>query len=588
MLAPLSRGRFERIRFAARAILESLVRGHDFLDELADSDAPLSFLARIARGLHGIAVFPLRALGRLLLRLGDDPADVFADDLVAVRLCGSDSVVHAVLRADFGGAMLEEMDRRLAQAAREGVFTRDVYAHLPEAATAVREAHNDFTLGEPPTLRGPSAGKYADVYEPGQKYLSEAWAGFPPPSEREQNAKRTFVACERDDRTAADVLDQPGRLHERLTRLRYEEVLGVAGDHRSLAPEVVGRWLRTRDRPAFPGRYNGVYDGGRPIEPGTPRDRDVAVASDAWNEVRLVSTAGRLYAQAGERAARWRSAKVGLEKVLRRTIYRPTGRDRAIVEDLEDDVRKLGRWLAALDRWAYVIHVHMAARLPNLARHDELLHRYDSLLRFQPLAIDAREYRNRVAAFVRQLEDLDGPPPFRLRRDATHEFKASRKDLALLLKEAGEIEDPFLREWTGELPLDQFLFAHEGRPFDERLPPGATGRRMLRAWDEVVTKAQWLHSRCVAAMLELHESIEDEYRGQVGPLPAMMDEPILDAIVLELEARREGDLTSGGAEVDLEPETLELEVEPNSATGGRRHASGDDDPWWRDQEAAKE
>src|SRR5205085_443593 len=85
------------------------------------------------------------------------------------------------------------------------------------------------------------------------------------------------------------------------------------------------------------------------------------------------------------------------------------GRDRAMAEDLEDDIRKAARWLAALDRWAYVVHVHMAARLPDLALHDALLARYESVLRFQEFTADADEYRNRVTAYVRKLEGSGGP-----------------------------------------------------------------------------------------------------------------------------------------------------------------------------------
>jgi hypothetical protein len=553
-LAPTSRGWMERTRFEARALLKSLVGGRDFLDEFAETDAALSAVARLVSATHRIAIAPVRALGRVLLRLAAHPPDALADDLVAVRICGSDALVHAILRADFAGATLDELDRMLTEAARDGFYTSDAFAHSPDAATLVREAHNDFTLGETPTLRGPSAGKYADVFEPDQSYLSDVWSGFPAPSAREQNAKRMFVACERDERPARELIDDPHRLRERLTNLRYDEVYGLSPGIFTLSPTVIARWMRTHERPAFSGRYNGVYDGGRPIDPGTPKDRDAALLAESWDEARLVSTAGRLYAQAGERAACWRTARAGLEKVLRRTLGRPSGRDRAMADDLEDELRRVGRWLAALDRWAFVTHIHMAVRLPDLARHNELLDRYDSILQFQPLAVDAREYRNRVAAFVRLLDQYSGLPPIRLRRDAGHEFRASRRDLELLLKEAAEFDDSLIREQIGDIRLDRFLFAQERLPFREQLPVSSGGRRILRAWDQVVAKAQWLHSQMVAALLDLHERVENEYRLQVGPLPALAEEALRDAIVIDEKSE---ELT-----IDHQPDVVELEFEP--------------------------
>lgn len=543
-LAPLARWPLERVRFAARAVLASLIAGDSFLEEMADTDAPLAGLARLASRLHLAATWPLRPVARVLHRLGVNPPDALADDLAAVRLGGSDAMVHAVLRADFAGATLKELDDALERAAARGVFARDLYAHTADAVTATREAHNDFTLGETPTLRGPNAGKYADVYEPGQHYLSDMWRRLPGPVEREQNAKRTFVPCERDDRPAADLLDGPGHLRERLTALRYQEVLDADDDYLPLSPEVVGRWLRTGGEPAIPERYGGVYDPPRLIDPGGPAERDRALATDAWEDARLASTAAGLYARAGERAARWRAARAALDKILRRTMYRPAGRDRAMAEDLEDDQRKVGRWLSALDRWAYVVHVHMAARLPDLALHDALIRRYESVLDFQSLAADAREYRNRVAAYVRRLEEYPGPPPYRLGRDARREFEASRKDFSLLMDEAADRTDPLLTEWTGGVSLDRFLHAHTGKPFRGRLAPLALGLRLLRAWEEVAAKARWLHLLGVTALLELHREIEERFAAQAGPAGV-----VPEAIVLEPVEE----------EVELEPDVVEEE-----------------------------
>ena len=81
-------------------------------------------------------------------------------------------------------------------------------------------------------------------------------------------------------------------------------------------------------------------------------------------------TAAGLYANAGEHTARWRAAQAAFDKVMRRTVYHPKGRDLAIADDLEEELHKLGRWFASLDRWVYVIHVHMAARLPDLSRRE--------------------------------------------------------------------------------------------------------------------------------------------------------------------------------------------------------------------------
>jgi hypothetical protein len=533
-LAPLGRGRIDRVAFKSQTLLEALTEGVDWLDELGRSNSALASLGRAAGWVYAAAIAPVSFVGRILLRVGTPRDQDFADDLASVRIAGSDALVHAVLRSDFAGATLRELDEALLLAARDGVYTRDLFAHVGDGATILREAHNDFTLGEPPFLRGPTAGKHAEVFEPGQRYLSSVWRGFPGPSEREHNAKRTFVAAERDDRPAAELLDNPARLREKLTVLRYVETFRTGDDFIPFPAEVVCRWLTTRGEEAFPGKYAGCYDGGRRIQPGSVAECESALTAETWDDARLLSTEAGLYRHAGERASRWRATRTAHDRLMRRTFYHPTGRERAYADDLADDLRKCSRWLAALDRWAYVVHVHMAARLPDLGLHDELLNRYESVLRFQTIAADAREYRNRTSVYVEQLDRYAGPPPYRLARDAGREFDASRKDFYALLEEAEIIDDAFINECTGGIRLHQFLYAHDVRPVRGDPSSQVFGRLMLEAWTEIAVKAHWLHRLGVAALLTLHERILTEFSARCPALPlSAVTQEIPDVIVLD-------------------------------------------------------
>lgn len=519
-LAPIAGGRLERFRSTARMLLEALTDGLDRVDEAAaESDSLLAGLARIVRGTHSGLVLPIRLAGRLLLRVDPVRDDSRSDDLAAVRIAGSDALVLAVFRADFAAAALRETDHLLAGAAGDGVWTADLYDHLSDGVRKLREAHNDFTLGERPPLRGPTAGKHTEIFEPGQHYLSKMWDGFPPPDEREQDAKREFVIAERDDRPAAELFDQPSRLRERLTTLRYLEVVQADDDYLPVPAATVRRWLNTRSDSPFPVKYAGCYDAGRTIDPGSGSDREAALAAESWDDARLLATAAAaLYTRAADQTATWRTARASLERLQQRTMFRPKGRERARSDDLEDDVRKATRWLNALDRWAYVVHVHMAARLPDRDRHDTLLQRYDSVLRFQPLVADARRSRGRVVAFVDRLAAAEGYTPYRLGRDAADEFAAGRRVLDEVLADAARNRDPLLQEWAGDVPLDQFLYSHADRPPKRARGTLGYGRRLLDAWEELEGKARWLHRLGVGTLLELHEQIEREFAARV-PAP---------------------------------------------------------------------
>jgi hypothetical protein len=573
-LAPMAGGRAERFRSTVRALLDVLTFGVDRIDEAAGhSDSVLARLAGFVGSLHAGVTYPVRIAGRLLLRLDPVREDALADDLDAVRVAGSDALVHAVLRSDFAAAGLGEADDLLDAAARAGLWTADLYAHMPDGLAAVRTAHNDMTLGDAPVLRGPTAGKHTEVFDPGRHYLSKMWSGFPPPEEREQNAKRDFVPAERDDRPAAELLADRERLRERLTVLRYRDVFETNTDYLPIPAETVRRWLANRDEGPLPPRYAGSYLPARKIDPGAPEERTAALTGDPWDDVRLVHTARNLYERAGERAAAWRSGRAALDNILQRTAYQPTGRNRALADDLEDDLRKAGRWLAALDRWAYVVHVHMAARLPDLGMHDELIARYESVLRVQPLAVDAGGYRRRVSAFARRLAAVAGHTPYRLARDAAQEFAASRKDLEAFLAEAAAIRDPLLAEWTGDVPLGQFLYSHVRRPPKRARGTATYGRRLLDAWDEIAGKSQWLARLSVAALLELHERIEREFEGHVSgatfPLPGETGDGVR---LPDLDDTDEIEIEPSGPS---EPDFVE-EVPPTPASDDEANPWGDE------------
>ena len=540
-LAPLGQGRFERYHFTVRRLLEAFVDGFDHIDEAGTrSNSVVAGLARIARAVHYAAISPFRVVGRVVLRLGRGKYDAFANDLGAVGVAGSDALVHAILRADFAGATLREIDEALILAVKEGVFTRDLYAHVADAATILHEAHNDFTLGEPPFLRGPNAGKHTDVFEPGQRYLSAVWRGFPGPSEREHSAKRAFVTAERDDRPAAELLDEPTPLREKLTTMWYVERRASGDDLIPFPSEVVRQWLATGRDETLATKYAGCYDAGRRIQPGTRNERELALTTDTWDDARLLSTATGLYTNAGDRAARWRGARTALDRLLRKTMYRPAGRERAYAQDLEEDLRKMSKWLAALDRWVYVVHVHMAARLPDIALHDELLHRYESVLRLAAVCRGrprVSQPRRRLRGATERVWRHRAVPTA---RDAEREFDASRKDFVALLVEATGVDDPFLSDWTGGVRLDRFLYAHQELPGRGNFSAEQFGQRMLQAWTEVAAKALWLHRRSVTGLLDLHERILTEFKAMVGPLPPPLppiveQQKIPEAILLEPE-----------------------------------------------------
>jgi hypothetical protein len=528
-LAPLSRGRLERLRVSGALLLEGFLTGDDAVDDFALTLERGSGFARLVRGCFVGISFPMRGLAQLCHWCTQLPELELQNDLVAVRLAGSDSLVHAVYQTDVAELLLSKFDDELIACRREGVCTADLYAHRADALTFVRASFKDDMLGELPSLRGQHAGKYVDVFEPSQKYYSEMWDDFPSPSLREAVAKKEFVMVELDERPAQQLLANLPDLRLRFTRLRYQQVLQSASDLIMLPPETVRRWLNNSATAPFAPKFGGAYDEGRLIEPGKRQERESALLAEEWDDARLSSAAATLYVRVAPVVQRWQAARKTLRKLLHKTLYRPMRKDRERVDDLDDERIKSGKWLAALDQRAFVIHVHMAARLPDLRWHEELLERYRSVLRFQLFVADAREYRDRTAAFADCLAEVS-LPSYTLRRDAASEFTHSREDFEGLLADAARLNDPLLATFIDQVPLEQFLYSHEGTP---SFRGDREGRRLLVAWNEIVRKADWLHHLGLQALLELHEKVVYLFREQTNLL-VEVGEPILEPIDDEL------------------------------------------------------
>lgn len=503
-LAPLHRSRVQRWHFRAVLLLEGYLNGIDALDALAATTERGSGFARMVRGSYRGLTFPVRLLALLCRWCVRVPEQELANDGVAVRLAGSDSLVHALFHTDHADLFLSKWNDELVACRREGIRTRDLYAHRGDAERRTRNAAQDDMLGVLPAQRGLQAGKYVDVFEPNQAYRGECWEHFPSPGVREEAAKRTFVIVEADERPATMLLLNLPALCEQLTQAHYEAILHAEPTLLPLPPSTVRRWLAMSPDTEFLPRYGGLYDAGRLLEPGSRNEREAALLSHTWDDTALANGVATLYTRVAPVVQRWQEARKKLRKLLRKTLYRPGRRYRDDVQDLDDERIKTGKWLAAIDQRAFVLYVHMAARLHDHALHDDLIQRYRSILRFQVFVADAREFCDRTAAYVHH-----GEPSSTFRR----ELRRSREDFENLLADAREHHDALLLAFTDGVPLERFLYAHEGG-LPMRLD--RAGRRLLHAWEEVVGKVDWLHNLGIRALLQLHEQIAHAFAEQTA------------------------------------------------------------------------
>jgi Zn-dependent protease with chaperone function len=274
--------------YVAHQITAQLVARRDkldaFLQSLSRSDIRVAWVGWILqtvvwaiRSLIDLAFRGVLVLQRALSREMEMQAD-----LVAVGLTGSDALVHALSKMR---AADDSWDRTLNFAAGEklrGVPPRDLFAVQQEIVRRMAAILNDPLYGRVPPLPLEGAAAHR-LFRAELTHPPRMWQTHPLNHEREENAKRAYVAAPLDERPAWIVFDETAALRERLSA----QVLD-AGDAPGADPaETLARLAERFGRPSLDARYHGVYFG-RPVA------RGVRDAAELFGEATVADLA-RLY-----------------------------------------------------------------------------------------------------------------------------------------------------------------------------------------------------------------------------------------------------------------------------------------------------
>jgi Zn-dependent protease with chaperone function len=277
--------------YVAHQVTAHLVARRDrldgFLDSLSRSDIRIAWAGWLLqtvvwaiRSLVALAFRGVLAMERALAREMEMQAD-----LVAVSLTGSDAPVHALSKMR---AADDSWDRTLAFATGEklrGAPPRDLFAVQQEIVRRMAAILNDSLYGRVPPLPLEGAASHR-LFREELTRPPRMWQSHPLNHEREENAKRTYIAAPLDERPAWIVFDEAQGLRERVSA----QVL-AAGDAAPADPaDTLARLAERFGRPSLDARYHGVYFG-RPVA------RGAAAASELFGEA-TVADLPRLYARA--------------------------------------------------------------------------------------------------------------------------------------------------------------------------------------------------------------------------------------------------------------------------------------------------
>lgn len=336
-------------------------------------------------------------------------------DRVAVRLTGSDALVHALLKSDYAEQCYAQTQYDLRQASQQDLYTRDIFYHHSRMMEFMRLVKDDPNLGRAPRL---------DVDAPAASYIFEAseveptsmWASHPSYAERERNAKRDYVPSVIDERSSWLLFQTPKQVREQITLAHLVADFGphITPDD----PSKIQRFLDDEHAEVILDRkYQGMYDN-RFIEPGGLEELITSACGREFTHAEILTELGAVYGEELREFMDAFKARLGEIKMLQTVmgghlqwgktfVFRgeqyQSSHASELFSQLHSEMAQDRQWFGELDRRVFLIHQHLAEQLGSKLQK-ELRERYTIHLEVQDITRELRSAQGQLVKVVEVLQ----------------------------------------------------------------------------------------------------------------------------------------------------------------------------------------
>nr|WP_298136065.1 M48 family metallopeptidase [uncultured Pseudomonas sp.] len=448
--------------YIAQQIAAHVVAKRDALDKLLGLISRIDLRIAWIGWLLSLIVWSIRSLLDTVFRLvvlaqrALSRQMEFQADLVAVALTGSDELVHALHKLQSAD---EAWDRTLSFANGEyhqGRAVDDLFDVQTRIIERMAQILNDPAYGQVPADET-VAPDQRRVFASSFAQPPQMWSTHPANADREENAKRTYLAAPHDARSAWLLFEDPSDVRQQLTRSLFSdaELQQVTQEQTQQALEA--RYAMLQYAAQYQGTYLGRALARHAAQPAELYRVDAAIADPA-------SALAALYpASLAQDLSQWRTLEEekALLEALRDKVYKASGssimfRGKAlaradlarVVEQVGEEIESVRARIFAHDRQCRAVHLAVAANLGN-GWSDYLIGLIDVLHYAEHSLADLRDAQG-LLSNVTAVVTADG--------------KVSARELKRLLKTANELHRVLgvIHGHKAELLLDAELAARLG------------------------------------------------------------------------------------------------------------------------------
>ena len=271
-------------------VMHDIIYSRDGLDRFVDGwsrqDIRISFpawgLKGVLWGVRKVLAGTYQGLNLLYLSLSRQME--YDADNVAVRMTGSDALIHGLARLQFASECLANAAQSLDAAADHGFFTDDLFVHQTRAADRLRQLSKNERAGLPPDLPENATDK-VQVFQPDDDGIPERYRSHPADYMREQNAKRIYIRSPLDHRSPWILFSNPAVLKSEVTSQFYRQILGRGEEYKPQPSAEIQKFIDAENAEStYHPRYHGLYDD-RFINPGDLQD----LPAEPWSRAETVA-----------------------------------------------------------------------------------------------------------------------------------------------------------------------------------------------------------------------------------------------------------------------------------------------------------
>jgi Zn-dependent protease with chaperone function len=515
--------------YVANKVMHDMIYGRDALDRFVDQwsqqDLRVSFpawgLKAVLWTVRKILGGMYRALNLLHLSLGRQME--YNADNVAVRLTGSDALIHCLYRLEFAGECLSDAAASLDAAADQGLFTDDLFYHQTQAAMRLRQLRKDDRLGLPPPLPADPEQRI-QVFQPEDDGIPDWYRTHPTDVMRETNAKRFYIRSPEDDRSPWLLFGRLPELKKQVTKAFYQHALDRREAYEPRPAAEVQEFINAEHaETTYDPRYHGLYDD-RFLDPGDlqklppapwPPD-ELAGWLTSWPAADLPAQVERYHQRqteyqllnglkSGELTLKGNSFSFRDRQCTAREV---DGLLEQVDKELDADIASFH----ALDRQVFLAHWSLARQrdgTPGGPREKEILERYRFHMALQALLQGLLRDQARIQALVNYLSGNS-----QLQEDDFNEVRSTLRDihetLQLNLQDASKWRTPAFTN----IPAGSSLVALIMDRGDTRLPPlsddnisGEWLGKLINRLEGVLRRVKRLHFKSLGSLLAFQESL---------------------------------------------------------------------------------